>query len=78
MGEEVLGTTRLSEMHQTIKRQIIDSVSLEKKDQLRNESKYIRKEINYRLKKKEDKHNAELQRTDPGTKVMGEFSAFPT
>ena len=26
------------------------------------------------LKKKEDKHNAELQRTDPGIKVMGEFS----
>ena len=27
-------------------------------------------------KKKENKHNAELQRTDPGTKVIGGFSTM--
>ena len=46
---------RLSEMRQTIKRQMIDSTTTEKKDKLKNESKYIKKEINYRLKKKEEK-----------------------
>ena len=34
---------------------MIDSTTTEKKDKLKNESKYIKKEINYRLKKKEEK-----------------------
>ena len=67
VGEEVLGTKdksnntkdleikRLSEMRQTIKRQMIDTTSQNKKAKLRLESKYIKKEINQRLKKKEEK-----------------------
>ena len=31
-------------------------------------------ETNWREEPSKDKHNAELQRTDPGTKVEGEFS----
>ena len=35
----------------------------------------IVKEVDINLKdKKTNKHNAELQRTDPGTKVIGKFS----
>ena len=42
-------------MGQEIKRQIIDSTTSENRNKLRNERKYIKKEIDQRLKKKEEK-----------------------
>ena len=41
-------------MGQEIKRQIIDSTTSENRNKLRNERKYIKKEIDKRLKKKEE------------------------
>ena len=66
VGEEVLGKNertktcqdkeiiRLSEMRQTIKRQILDSEKPEKIEKLKLESKYVKKEIDRRLRKKEE------------------------
>ena len=45
---------RLSEMRQTIKRQILDSEKPEKIEKLKLESKYVKKEIDRRLRKKEE------------------------
>ena len=68
VGEEVLGNKekkkqtdqdieikRLSDMRKTIKRQITDSTSIERKESLKKERLYIKKEINYRMKKLEEK-----------------------
>ena len=68
VGEEVLGNKeektltdkdkeikRLSEMRKTIKRQITDSTSTRKIESLKKERQYIKKEINYRIKKAEEK-----------------------
>ena len=69
-------------MRQTIKRQMIDTSSQNKKAKLRQESKYIKKEINQRLKKKEEKEiDAKLENlerlTDDNTRyhyVMREIN----
>ena len=66
VGEEVLGKKertkkcqdkeikRLSDMRQTIKRQILDNEKPDKIEKLKLESKYVKKEIDRRLRKKEE------------------------
>ena len=48
-----------------------DEVCTAATDKQRNTKTY---RVKTKIRNKKNKHNAELQLTDPGTKVMGEFS----